>query len=49
MTKPQKPSLLRNNLVRLLAGVGVYGACTVVDKGDYTFTDEPAASGGESG
>lgn len=49
MTKPQKPSLLRNNLVRLLAGAGVFGACTVVDKGDYTFTDEPGASGGESG
>jgi uncharacterized membrane protein len=27
--------------------LGLVGACTVVDKGDYTFTDNPDATGGE--
>jgi uncharacterized membrane protein len=49
MTKRQVRSLHRNNLVRLFAGLGVFGACTVVDKGDYTFTDDPDATGGEAG
>ena len=34
---------------RSLTALGLVGACTVVDKGDYTFTDVPGDSGGESG
>ena len=37
------------SLTRLLTGVGLVGACTVVDKGDYTFTDDPDTTGGEAG
>jgi uncharacterized membrane protein len=36
-------------LTRLVTGVGLVGACTVVDKGDYTFTDDPRPTGGEAG
>ena len=33
---------------RVLTGLALVGACTVVDKGDYTFTDNPDDAGGES-
>jgi hypothetical protein len=34
---------------RTLAALGLVGACTVVDKADYTFDDSPDDSGGEGG
>ena len=39
----------RNTLTRVAVGLGLVGACTVVDKGDYTFTDNPDATGGDAG
>ncbi len=34
-------------LTWVAVGLGLAGACTVVDKGDYTFSDNPDATGGE--
>ena len=31
---------------RTLVALGLVGACTVVDKADYTFDDSPDGSGG---
>ncbi|HEX6271790.1 MAG TPA: hypothetical protein VFZ53_02065 [Polyangiaceae bacterium] len=47
----KQASILRfdTRLSRTLTALGLVGACTVVDKGDYTFTDEPEEAGGESG
>jgi hypothetical protein len=34
---------------RTLAALGLVGACTVVDKADYTFHDSPGGKGGKGG
>lgn len=47
MTFHSKSSRTGKTLTRVCVGLGLVGACTVVDKGDYTFTDNPDATGGE--
>jgi uncharacterized membrane protein len=47
--KPTDSLLRGGTWGRVLTGLALVGACTVVDKGDYTFTDVPDDSGGESG
>ena len=47
--KPSHSLLRGRTWGRALTGLALVGACTVVDKGDYTFTDEPGEPGGESG
>jgi uncharacterized membrane protein len=44
-----KSSRTGKTLTRVAVGLGLVGACTVVDKGDYTFTDNPDATGGDAG
>ena len=48
MTKTTKLSRKAVTWTRTLTALGLVGACTVVDKGDYTFTDHPdEGEGGE--
>ena len=50
MTKTLRMSRRTVMWARTLTALGLVGACTVVDKGDYTFTDNPdEGEGGESG
>lgn len=49
MTIPLLSSRSKRTITRLSTVVALVGACTVVDKGDYTFTDDPDATGGEAG
>jgi len=49
MTRRRRISDSKTAWTRVVLGMGLAGACTVVDKGDYTFTDNPEDSGGEGG
>jgi hypothetical protein len=47
VTLHPKSSRTGKTLTRVAVSLGLVGACTVVDKGEYTFTDNPDATGGE--
>jgi uncharacterized membrane protein len=49
VTRIPKSSRAGKTFTRVAVGLGLVGACTVVDKGDYTFTDNPDATGGDAG
>jgi uncharacterized membrane protein len=50
MTRRKPPFYSQRVLARVLTGLGLVGACTVVDKGDYTFDDTPGGAGdGQTG
>jgi hypothetical protein len=49
MTERARILRFDTRVTRVLTALGLIGACTVVDKGDYTFTDDPEEAGGESG
>ena len=50
MVRYQFPFQSKHLLAHVLVGLGLVGSCTVADKGDYTFDDDPGGGGeGQSG